>query len=74
MARRTDRPLTTAEAKERLRLAAEVHTPGYWISHNTGKALLWAVVGGVLLGSAPNLRRNLSRIALAALPVWLARR
>ncbi len=73
MGNRKERPLTTEEAKARLRLVSREAGVGPWVRRNPVAATTYAVLGGIVLGSAPNLRRTLSRAALAALP-WLMRR
>ncbi len=62
MDRRPTEPLTTAEAKINLRLAADRISPERWVRQRTGEAAVVALVGGVIVGSSPNVRRLLTRM------------
>ncbi len=67
------RPLSTDEAK--VRLLEVSHDAGVvsWIRRNPGNAVTYAVIGGLILGSTPSLRRSISRMAIAAAPILLSR-
>ncbi|WP_303906254.1 hypothetical protein [Thiohalomonas denitrificans] len=73
MARRKERPLTTEEAKARLRYVSREIGAGPWVRRNPLAATTYAVLGGIVLGSAPNLRRSLSRAVVALLPLLMRR-
>lgn len=73
MAGHSQRPLTPAEAKERLRIAAEEVSVSNWVSRNPLGAVTAGLLGGIVLGSASNLRRTLSRSLITALPLLLRR-
>lgn len=49
MDRDSTRPLTTAEAKARLRLAAEAATPTAWFKRYPLRAITFALVGGFVV-------------------------
>lgn len=73
MARGKERPLTTEEAKARLRQVSRETGMKPWVRRHPLPATGYAVLAGFLLGSAPNLRRNLGRTLLAALPRLMRR-
>lgn len=74
MVRETDGFLTTAEAKARLReVAGQVGFTRY-VQHNPYHTVAYALVGGLLLGSAPRLRRAIMKTAVTGLPLLLLRR
>lgn len=49
MDRDTSRPLTVAEAKDRLRIAADAATPSAWFKRYPLRALTLALVGGFVV-------------------------
>lgn len=50
MARQPDQPLTPAQAKARLRVAAERATPTYWLRHHPWRVLFMASAVGFVAG------------------------
>jgi hypothetical protein len=74
MVRETDGLLTTAEAKARLREVAGRVGFTHYVQHNPYNTVAYALIGGLLLGGAPWLRRAVLRMAVSGLPLLLLRR
>ncbi len=77
MAERASRPLNPAEAKERLRAAAERASPVYWVRQRPWRLLGMALCGGFLAGRlriSPVLAMTLSRRLLPVFAAHLLKR
>lgn len=67
MDRPSDRPLTVAEAKNRLRRSTEAVLPSLYIRRHPYTVLLFAIGAGYLLGKALSVQGLVTRTLLRAL-------
>jgi len=77
MAERASRPLSPAEAKARLRAAAERASPAYWVQQRPWRLLGMALCGGFLTGRlriSPLFAMTLSRRLLPAFAAHVLKR
>lgn len=59
MGRAPAHPLTPEKAKLRLREAADAVSPAAWVRRHPTDSLLFALLGGVIIGAYPNTSRRI---------------